>query len=362
MDLRKYEHTKFTEKPNRFAMKLNEFTLDDIEEFNAIYQFAKANYMRVNPTPSGSMPYDRGIKNYFRYMVLISTMRYELVIVCNIGCFRFTIGSPTNSKADDNISGKKAVKKIYELARKFRVDLEPYACSVSEGKKIKETIMSPLIDEYCLKVGLPYKYFLDGDVHHLDLNSSYASRICDAVIELRPIYEYLFERRHEKDGYYKHVLTNHIGCWQSVFCPKYRNPRKTAPYQFAKLSKIAVDGTRLIIEEYCRKLKASGRKVILTNTDGIWYQGEIYHDENEGSKLGQWHNDHVNCQLLVKSKGAYQYVENGVCHTILRGRTNFDKVLDRTEWEFGQILDESIHLQRYAWSDEIGVVEDYGKI
>ena len=108
-----------------------------------------------------------------------------------------------------------------------------------------------------------------------------------AMVPLKPLYENMYNQRHEKDEYYKHVLTNHIGCWQSEYCPDVSNAGKLAPYQFANLSKIAVNETRHLIEKYIVELRKAGRKVLLTNTDGIWYQGELFHDENEGSSLGQ---------------------------------------------------------------------------
>ncbi len=363
MNLRKYEHTAWTEKPNRYTMKLNQFTLDQIEEFNEIYQYCKANYRRVEPTHSGSMSFNSTMKHYFRYMVIASSTRFELVLVCKEGCFRWTIGnSSLTSDKNNAITGKDAVKEIYNIARDLRISLEPYTLSVQEGLEIKETIQSPLVEEYCLKGSLPYKRIDEENVHHLDLISSYASRIAEAYPELKPIFEFAFNKRHDKDNYYKHVLTNAIGCFQSKFCPKYRDATHIAPYQFAGLAKVAIDGTRKLIEKYVMILRRAGRIVLATNTDGIWYQGEIYHDENEGEKLGQWRHDHLNCKFLLKSKGAYQYVENGICYSVVRGRTNLDTIHDRAEWQFGDILKENIVLKNYSWDNEIGVVESYGKI
>ena len=363
MNLRKYEHTSWTEKPNRYTMKLNQFTLDQIDEFNEIYQYCKANYRRVKPTNSGSIPYNGSLRYYHRYMTINSSTRFELVLVCKEGCYRWTIGnSSLTSEKNNVIKGKDAVKEIYNIARDLRINLDPYTLDVKEGLKVKETISSPLIEEYCLKGVLEYKRIDEANVHHLDLVSSYASRISEAYPELKPIFEYAFNKRHEKDNYYKHVLTNAIGCFQSKVCPKYRDSKHIAPYQFANLSKVAIDGTRKLIEEYIDKLRKAGRVILLANTDGIRYQGEIYHDENEGEKLGNWRHDHLNCKFLVKSKGAYQYEEEGVCYSVVRGRTNLDTIQDRSEWKFGDILKENIILKQYSWNDDIGVVESYGKI
>ena len=363
MNLRKYKHTKWTDKPNRYTMELNEMTLDQVDEFNEIYQYCKAHYRRVVATESGSMPFNKFTKHYFRYMVLQSSTRFELVLVCREGCYRWTCGnSSTLSEKNNVITGKDAVKKIYAIARELQIDLSPYASSVAEGKAIKEEIDPPLIEEYCLKGVLPYKKIEDGKVHHLDLVSSYASRIAEAYPELKPLFKYAFDKRHEADNLYKHVLTNSIGCFQSVFCPKYKNARACSPFQFAKLSKVAINGTRKLVEEYVKKLKDSGRDILLTNTDGIWYHGELYHDEREGEELGQWKHDHKNCNFLVKSKGAYQYIEDGICYSVVRGRTNLDNIIDRTEWKFGQILEKKVFIKKYSRNDDVGVVETYGEI
>ena len=162
--------------------------------------------------------------------------------------------------------------------------------------------------------------------------------------------------------YFKHVLTNHIGCWQSEYCPDVSNPGKIAPYQFANLSKIAVNGTHKLIELYINKLKESGRTVLLTNTDGIWYQGDSYHDELEGKELGQWKNDHINCTFLMKSKGAYQYVEDDKCHSVVRGLTLLDREKPRDEWELGDIFNSKVVEEIYYFDEEKGVIKDVQKV
>ena len=89
------------------------------------------------------------------------------------------------------------------------------------------------------------------------------------------------------------------------------------------------------------KLELNGRIPLLTNTDGIWYYSDLgpYHDNNEGDKLGNWQNDHNNCKFLMTSEGAYQYEENNVCYSVVRGLCNLDLVEpDRTKWKFGDIL------------------------
>ena len=359
-DLKLYKHSKRVEKPNRYAMPVNEFTLDQVEEFNEIYFYIKDHYTRVEPTPSKSISYERSIRYKSRYIVITNNSKFEICLVCDKGCYRFLIGEKIDKEVNC-VSGKKAVRQLLRTAKKLSVDLTKYAVSTEEGKRIKEQIDSPLIEEYCLKRILTHKEYIGG-VHHLDLNSSYASRISEAIPELRPLFEYIYERREKNNNYFKHVLTNSIGCFQSPFCLNPTNYKKIAPYALASLAKIAINNTRKMIELYCDKLTKSGREVILTNTDGIRYKGELYHDVNEGVGLCQRKHDHVNVDLLVKSKGAYQFRENGIVKTILRGRTNLDSYIARDNRERGRILDETIYVKRYKFDLEKGVIADNEKI
>ena len=99
---------------------------------------------------------------------------------------------------------------------------------------------------------------------------------------------------------------------------------------------------------------------VLTNVDGIWYYSNKgpYHDNEEGTELCQWKNDHLDCKFLMTSRGSYQYVENGVCKTVLRGTTNLDKVKKREDWAFGDIrrLNGKAF---YEFDEEKVIIEDY---
>ena len=68
---------------------------------------------------------------------------------------------------------------------------------------------------------------------------------------------------------------------------------------------------KLSADEMNARLIANGDKILGHNTDGIWYQGPVYHGEGEGNDLGQWRNDYVDCRFRAKSSGAYEFIENG---------------------------------------------------
>ena len=84
-------------------------------------------------------------------------------------------------------------------------------------------------------------------------------------------------------------------------------------------------------------LEDTGRKVLMHNTDGIWYQGEIYHGDGEGKSICQWENDHINCTYRAKSKGIYEFIEDGKYTVVARGRYELDKIKPRDKWEWGDI-------------------------
>ena len=56
----------------------------------------------------------------------------------------------------------------------------------------------------------------------------------------------------------------------------------------AHVAKAGIEWNNNHIDDLADKLIKSGREIIGFNTDGIWYQGDVYHDSNEGVGLGKW--------------------------------------------------------------------------
>ena len=347
----KYKHTLPTLKPNKKLLKLNSLYLNDIdvEEFNKIYLYCKNHYTEVKSTQS------KGISNKVKYRfkerftVINGNQCFELIINCLEGDYRFILKNKPGK--ENTIKGRKACLEIYKKCDEYNIDFSRYA---QGGESVKKEINPPhiqfLLNERFL--GIPLH-----NVHHIDLNSAYASKIVEAYPELRPMYTELYNKRKEKNGYYKHVLTNSIGCWQSEYCLDYKARHRAKPYQFANLSKIAINETRREIESLIEELKKKGRTPVLTNTDGIWYIGEIYHSKKEGLDLGQYKHDHTNCELLVKSKGAYQYLEEGKCYSVVRGTSNLDILHEREDWEFGEIMNKDLKVEKYKFDKNRGVIK-----
>lgn len=331
-----YKGKPFSLTPNKKKLPINLFSFDDIDEFNTLYKYCRDNYLEVKPTLSQGISNNPMEKRHFRYFCIKGNQRFELVVICEEGCFRFLL---ENKKEKTNtITGSRAVREIYKKSDELKIDLSKYMVGAEEGKKIKDTIEMPHLE--VLEPTMVGKPLLN--VFHIDFKSSYASRIVEEFPELFPLYNFMFQQRKFRNEYYKHVLTNSIGCFQSEYCPDYLVRRHTSRYQFALLSKVAINGTRRLVIEYIDKLRTNGFIPLLTNTDGIWYYsptGKAYHDEREGSQLTQWENDHKNCKFLMTSVGSYQYTEKSICHSVVRGKCNLDaEQPNRDKWKFGAIL------------------------
>lgn len=351
--LSKYKHVKYNLKPNKNQIPINHFTFENLDEFNQIYQYARDNFELVKPTHSQGISNNCEEKLHERYFIVRGNQRFELVIICLEGCYRFLL---QNKKQKGNdVNGQQACRVIYKSADEHNIDMSKYI--VEDGLEEKKNIERPHIQVLQkIMLGKRLKH-----VYHIDFRSSYASRICETYPELRPMYEDLFKHRKDNNDYYKHVLTNSIGCFQSLYCVDYFTRHKTKPYQFARLSRVAINGTRAKIENMIIKLRRRCMIPLLTNTDGIWYYSEdgAYHDRDEGSELCNWQNDHVDCEFLMTSEGRYQYVENGKCTSVVRGLCNLDAVQpNREKWEFGDIL-KIKDMYTYRFDEEVGVIKTY---
>lgn len=349
-DLKKYKKCRWSEAPNKNRIPKTVFGPEDIDTFNEIYDFCRENYHKVNPTLSGGIPYNNKCKHVQRYITVTTAISFELVVCTLGGCYRFIL--MTANKPEENcVSGSEALRILLHMSKKFGVfgTFLNNICDAEEGRRIKNEIESPEIT--LIRKAYRGKEF--ENVHHIDFNSSYASRIVEAFPELKEMYEYLYENRKEHNGFYKHILTNSVGAMQSPYCYDITEAHllKRARYQLAKFAKIAINGNNAKLDEMCFKLEAAGRKPLLLNTDGIWYKGEIYEDENCGPNLCQYKNDHKNCRLYIKSEGAYQYIENGVVNTVLRGSSKLDKLKpDRSTWKWREI-DEIDNINTYILTE-----------
>lgn len=262
--------------------------------------------------------------------------RVEFIIFTAHKCIRLIMGT---NKADA-VSGRKAYLEFRNACKKFDIDLDEYA--TESGGFIKEEIESAMIETRVDEIGKDHTY---ENVQHIDLNSSYMSGIAHYNEELRPVIEDIYSKRDhsgsEQDKLYKGILNSSFGFFQSEYCVI--NKHK---YALANLSADAIRYNNYVIRTIIRELTKLGCKILLVNTDGIWYQGDRYNITipgwtSYGDGLGQYKYDHKNCKLRIASKGAYEFIENGVYKPVLRGSTKYEKYVPRDKWKWGDIFRSS---------------------
>lgn len=222
------------------------------------------------------------------------------------------------------------------------IDLDSY--KIKNGEEVKKTVPKPIIDMF-VKHTINSKPLTN--VHHLDFHNSFPAGLANTHPEFRKPIEELYLGRKEHPEY-KFVLNDSIG-WLHSWSPE--NGRFA---DWAHLAADAIKDNNNRIHELCAKLIMTGRVIVGRNTDGIWYQGEIFHDENEGPNLGQWENDYINCTFRAKSDGAYEFIEDDQYHAVVRGVLGKDLIEpDRSKWSWGDIFTTK---EQYFTLSEKGII------
>lgn len=271
------------------------------------------------------------------YHYSMSTSGSELIILLASGYYRIQFRPALDQNNNETVmSGRKAFNKFKDICKdKYGINLEDYA--VENGKEVKQQIEKPMIKmERQSYIGLTLE-----NCHHIDFHNSYPAGLVNTHPEFKDVITMLYNKR-KVDKVYKAVLNYTIGFMQSQW----------VGYKYAALSRDAINDNNRRIRELAERLKASGRMVIAYNTDGIWYRGEVYHDENEGSTLGTWANDHTNCKLRFKSAGSYEFIENDEYYPVVRGYTKLDRIKPRAEWSWGDIYSNEAGVIQYVFDDD----------
>ena len=239
----------------------------------------------------------------------------ELVFMDFIGgsvCgFRVAFGS-MGAANESGITGRGSYFRMREEFLKDGVDLDRYA--VDNGKEIKETITKPLIG---MGLGaqerVTYRHAC-----HIDLHSAYPSGMCRRYPELLPTCERIYgnRKRSDQDRKLKLQMDAAIGYFQSQYCRIGHHG-----YALAPLAKAGVHWCKETVYRIAKELTDQRKTVLLYNTDGIWYVDEEgdFRSEWIGEGLGKAGIDHRDCTLRIKSKGAYEYIEDGVYTPVVRG-------------------------------------------
>lgn len=330
------KYNQYSTRPVVFHFKYSE-----IEKFNEIYSFIyKADLNTIVRTESGAISKEVR-SNRYAYDVVNSSCCCRLTVIVDGKIWVFKVGSIKDEKPVKPIN---AWREFVKECSNNGIDLDDY--KIENGLEVKETIPDPYIQ---MNQRMTKEDEGLTNVHHIDFHNSYPAGLVNNHPEFRPIIEPMYKLRKSNENY-KNILNYSIGCMQSK-----KNPWKA---QWAHLAKEAIEDNNHRIDVLALELQMSGRKILGFNTDGIWYQGKIYHGEGEGDNLGEWHNDHINCLFRSKSKGCYEYIENGEYHPVVRGNTRLDKILDRSQWKWGDIYDEEAEIINYKFKEGEGLVNE----
>ena len=343
IDFTKYESSNPTMKPNKMLIPITNFGFNDkdIAEFNEIYQYCIEN-ARIGHmhhfvlTKSGGISIKIGNIRGAMWSITIKTTFIELLLR-NFGgrYYRFIVGH-NKDKKENGLSGRQAFWKYSEMLKKHGINLEDLA--IENGKEVKQTIPAPRIE---LAVVEDRTY---AKAHHIDLNSAYNAGMMEAFPVLEPAIREMYNlRKVNKD--YKQVLNMTQGFMQSELCG----------FKYAPISKAGYIYTLRRLQELTNKLVAKGCRILSYNTDGIWYQSnELYHDNDEGTDIGQWKHDHTFCRIRYKSKGCYEFIENDKYTPVFRGESSYEKLVPKSQWQWGDIYKGE--LINYKFKDGVGIV------
>lgn len=308
-------------------------TDEGAKKFNEIIEFLKQNNVDFIED-NGEEEFD--IRYKINFCIIDKNISRGIFLKISFGRMLYQVRFLTPITTSFN--GVQALYKFRKELLKDGIDLDSYKISKEEGLYWKYEKKWPTTVEI---TRLATKDIVYENTHHIDFHNSYPAGLVNTHPEFRPTVERLYKgRKHNPE--YKAILNMSIGCFQSSY----------VEYAWQHLAYDALWDNRNRIIDLERRLLESGRKPLLINTDGIWYQGDIYHGAGEGPNLGDWENDHVDCILRIKSAGAYEFIEDGQYHPVIRGKTKLDEIKPRTEWQWGDIYGNTAEVFTYNFDPE----------
>lgn len=320
------------------------FTIEMIKDVNELLRdlYNEHDLNILARTKSGGIRLSKKLK-FPAYDLRVRKLGIELTYIGYPAFFRLQLRNSSKDLFEQSkmkISGRNAFLFFKNLCfNKFGINLDDLA---EDNKKIakndKKTMPKAMIQFYDKRLeekhtfGTPPTY---ENMHHIDFHSSYMSGLVNCFPKFKGIVNYLYNKRKEDNLYYKAALNLTFGYMQSEY----------VGYKWAWLSSRMIEDNNKRILELTQRLIDNGFRPILYNTDGIWYQSlddKPYHGEGEGDGIGQWHNDHVNCKFRAKSKGCYEFIENGTYYPVVRGMCPKDlEESDRSKWKWGAIFEKN---------------------
>lgn len=320
----------------KFPLIHKPVTRENVALFNAMLDYIRedrasgAIWYPLEKTKSGGVSV-KGLRGRKAYGLWQANGRFELVMIASVrGMYHFVLGRANKDSSEP--TGRESYRLFEDICSMMNIDLAAHA--IPNGKDVKLTIPKPIIrlGEFAERYGLVGKGANIPHVHHLDLNSSHMAGVAEANPDLRPAIEHIYAQR-KKNKMYKSVLTHAYGFFQSQWCNLGGHG-----YSLANLSKDALEFTNRMVTTLAERFTAAGAKILLYNTDGFWFVGDPLEIPGlYGNDLGQYKFDHVDCLFNVKSKGCYQYIENGKYEPVYRGTSTYEAIVPRSEWIWDDI-------------------------
>ena len=337
------EYDQLIKKP-----KILNHIFEDKEFINKLYKLLKKSYFsQIERTKNGAIKkhnvkhwsgaYDvrqcYTKKNVFKG-VIITVIIFNYVFVFKCGHF-----AVDNSE----MNGRKAMRNLVSECNKQHIDIKKY--EVENGEEIKQTIPKPYITLNHEYAGQEIEH-----VHHLDINSAWPAGCCKDYPELTDV----FKKLREIDKYIGDMA---LGYCQSEWCD----------YKYANLAKSGIVNTNRYIINLMTNLINQKFDIACINTDGIWYfdktkQNRIYHDENEGTQLGQWKTDHKDCTFYGYSDGQYYFIEDGKFNVRARGYYWYEQIKPREQWDKEDFFKALQTLTVITWDENEGFIIQQGEI
>lgn len=334
--------------------------VDEVKEFNRIMDIVNGlkGWHEIEWTKSGGISKAKGKFRCPARGVKRTKGSVEVVIVSFEGCWRFILGhlsSKAQEKGEEQNYGSNAFYTFKKELKDDGIRLEDYKISTEEaaerfgfvsgehGEVTKTKFPKAMIK-------LEHERYKDRvweNAYHIDLNSSHLSGLAELHPEMRPTIERIYKKRKEDDGKWKAVLVMTFGYMQSAL----------VNFEYTHLAAAMLERTNREVMRLAQEMKKKDITILAYNTDGIWAVGEEYHDEFEGTALGQWKIDHKHCKLRFKSAGSYEYEElmdDGKIeyHPVVRGCTRYEKIVPREEWVWGDIYRNDAQAISFAWDDK----------
>lgn len=333
---------RLTRKPNYLLIPVSALEMGDegIRRFNEVsHALSLTGWPQIVRTPSHGIARSTPRPSYD---VITSNYMAEITALTPWGNFRLQF---KNAASDRRMRGRRAFRAFRRALMEDGIDLTDYALGSLEEAELQKGMIDPP----------PIGFALPGvedvvwrSVHHIDFHSSFPAGLAKAVPEFRPAIERLYEAKERGDEMAKATLNMAIGFMQSI---------RGCNARWAHLSRQAIDDSNMRVYALSKELAMHGRTPLCYNTDGIWYAGDVYHGEGEGPGLGQWHNDHVNCRWRAKSPGAYEFIERGQYHAVVRGVP-----LERKAgWSWGSIYSLEAEPEIYEYDEERKEIRKHGE-